>query len=78
MQGETFENVSKTQVGRWKERIDQHEAALMEFHFSFVMEKYGYQSEFSHKEQAIAASRHYEWMNFQSGKKADFSKAIKG
>lgn len=77
MQGQKFESVSKKQVGSWRERIDRHEAALIEFHFSCVMENYGYKSEFTQKEQALAAIKHYEWVNFQSQKKADFSKARK-
>ncbi len=64
MEGIAFKGISTTQVGLWKERIDQHEAALMEFHFGYLMKHYGYTMEFSKADQATAANKHYEWINF--------------
>ena len=72
-----FNNVSSVQVGRWKERIDDHEAALIEFHFRELMQYFDYKSEFSELEQNKAASKHYKWLNYSSNRKADFSLATK-
>ena len=72
-----FDNVTSAQVGRWKERIDDHEAALIEFHFRDLMHYFDYEIEYSDAQQAEAASNHYKWLNYASDRKADFSLADK-
>jgi len=72
-----FDNVSSVQVGRWKERIDDHEAALIEFHFKDLMVYFGYKLEYSEAQQVEAAQKHYIWLNYSSDRKADFSLAEK-
>ena len=76
-EGKSFDRVSKTRVGKWTKRINEHEAALMEFHFSNVMDHFGYKKVFSVAEQIAAASRHYEWINFKSKRKADYRMVTK-
>ncbi|MCJ8345483.1 hypothetical protein MJH12_08080, partial [bacterium] len=51
-------------VNRWKERIDDHEAKVIEFYGSELMRKWGYDLSFSQKESSEAASKHYKWHNF--------------
>jgi hypothetical protein len=46
-----------------EKRIDDQEAALMEFHFKDVFEKFGFKFYFSTQEQAEAAREHYKWLN---------------
>ena len=57
--------------------IDDEEAALMEFHFKDVFEKFNYTFHFSEQEQASAAREHYKWLNHFSKFKADFSLATR-
>jgi len=75
--GKTFNGISSSQLGSWKERIDKEEAALIEFHFRNVMEYYGYERVISDSLQVQAASKHYKWFNFSSDRKADFKLANK-
>lgn len=63
-EGKVFKKPSSENVGRWKDRISKEDAALMEFHFKEVMEKFDYQFAFSEQEQAQAAMEHYKWFNF--------------
>ena len=64
--GKNFYKPSRDNVGRWKERIDQEEAMLMEYHFKGLMENFGYKPEFTLKEQQKAAAEHYKWFNFST------------
>lgn len=70
-----FSNISSSQAGSWKNRIDAEEAALIEFHFKDVFEKFNYKFHFSNSEQVSAAREHYKWLNHFSKTKADFSLA---
>lgn len=74
--GNNFEGVSFTtpsdrNAGRWKQRITEQDAALMEFHFRDSMEHFGYEPVFSIKETQLAASNHYKWFNFSTPYSAD-------
>ena len=75
--GKKFKEVSNVQVGKWRERITDYEAALMEFHFKDFMKIFGYKIEYSDREQLYAASKHYKWLNFKSSTKADLKLATK-
>ena len=48
--GKLFKGVSPIQVGRWRERITEDEAALIEFHFKDLMKIFGYKMEFSYSQ----------------------------
>ena len=41
MNNKKFDKISSSQSGSWKNRIEDQEAALMEFHFKGVFEKFG-------------------------------------
>lgn len=77
MENKKFTKISKDQSGSWKKRIDDEEAALIEFHFKDVFEKFNFKFYYSHQEQVEAASNHYKWLNHFSKFKADFSLATK-
>jgi len=75
--GKKFDGISSSQIGLWKERIEEDEAALVEFHFRHVMKYYGYKTEYNEQMQMESASKHYKWFNFVSDRKADFKLANK-
>lgn len=62
--GLKFDRASDVNVGRWSERITDHEAQVIEFHFSAEMALWGYEPVFSRDQQIDAAMRHYKWSNF--------------
>ena len=63
--GLKFNGPSSTNVGRWKQRLeDPEEAMLMEFHFRESMETFGYEPAFSVADTVRAAAKHYKWFNF--------------
>jgi len=68
--GNNFDNLDFTQisdhnVSRWKERIHTWEAKIIEWHFSEMMEMYGYKRCFSDIECADAAAQFYKWQNYE-------------
>lgn len=63
-EGKKFNKPSAKNVNRWRQRITEHEAKVIEFYFSQDMETWGYQPFFNRSEQAKAASEHYKWHNF--------------
>ena len=69
--GNNFEGVkhdkpSTVNVARWRERISDSDAKLIEFHYREEMKYFGYALEFSVAEQVEAAAEHYKWFNFSS------------
>lgn len=63
-QGLQFDQPSAVNVGRWRERIDDHEAKVIEFHCGREMADWGYEPAFATDEQIDAAMQHYKWHNF--------------
>jgi hypothetical protein len=68
--GNNFEDivmtsVSTVNVGRWKARITETEAKIIEFYFKDLMAKYGYECEYDSNEQIDAASEFYKWANYK-------------
>lgn len=59
-----FDSISTSSVNRWKERIEEYEAKVLEFHFQDLMKKYGYIPVYSIQESADAAREHYKWFNY--------------
>ena len=62
-EGKVFRGPSNENVGRWRERIPETEAQLIEFHFKDVMDHFGYEQAFSLMQHANAAAHHYKWFN---------------
>ena len=62
--GLKFDKASNVNVGRWRDRITEHEAKVIEFHFSESMAEWGYEPAFGRNEQIDAAMSHYKWSNF--------------
>ncbi len=64
-EGENFNTVNAFNVDRWKERINDDEAKIIEFHFQEFMNQFHYKTNFSLKEQSIAATEFYKWLNYK-------------
>lgn len=76
-EGELMYSVSTKNVDRWRERITPAEAQIIEFHFSGIMEEFGYQAEYSPTQQADAQAEFYKWMNYRYFYSDSFSTASK-
>jgi hypothetical protein len=61
--GLKFKKPSNVNVGKWKERITDDDAKLIEFYFRDVMQAFDYKLEFPMQECMKAASNHYKWHN---------------
>jgi sulfotransferase family protein len=59
-----FFKVSARNVGRWRERITDEEAQVIEFHLGDIMERYGYDLAFPPEDSARAAADFYRWSNY--------------
>ncbi|MFH0883263.1 MAG: sulfotransferase [bacterium] len=57
--------VRSVNVGRWRERITADEEKILEFHFTDLMKQYGYECEYTAREQMDAASEFYKWSNYR-------------
>lgn len=62
--GLKFNSVSNVNVNRWRERISEKEAKLIEYYFYDVMNFFDYEPVFSLEERLEAAKEHYKWHNF--------------
>jgi hypothetical protein len=62
--GKKFTSISSTNVDRWKKRITEHEAKLIEYHYSDMMKFFNYKLTYDSKEQSNAAKEHYKWYNY--------------
>jgi len=63
-EGKVFTRPDGTNANKWKSRITEHEASVLEFYFGVEMERWGYEPCFSSDKCAIAAGEHYKWTNF--------------
>jgi hypothetical protein len=57
--------LSRRNVSRWRERITDTEAQVIEFHCRSVMDKFGYQPAFGLEDQAAGAAEFYKWQNYK-------------
>lgn len=55
---------SSRNVNRWRERITEDEAKVIEYYFREIMEYFGYQPVFDINECVDAAVEHYKWYNY--------------
>lgn len=63
--GENFYDISTKNVNRWKERINDSEAKIIEFYFEREMKKYKYKISTKKIEKNISAiTNFYEWTNY--------------
>jgi len=61
--GLKFNGISNANLGRWRERILQEEAMIIEFWMGDAMERLGYERSFSLEESQTAFARFYDWYN---------------
>lgn len=66
--------ISSTNVGRWRERISDEEAMIIEFWLGAEMERVGYQRQFTESEAMSAFSKFYDWYNTKYFFSDSFSK----
>jgi len=69
--GNNFDGIKNTKpssinVNRWKKRITDEEAALIEYYFEDVMCDFGYELSYSKIKRQSAARNHYKWYNFST------------
>ena len=62
-EGTVFQGLSSENVGRWRERISDQEAMIIEFWLKDVMAAYGYESVFEDAEKSAAFTDFYQWYN---------------
>jgi len=62
-EGTLFSGVQPENISRWRERISDDEAMIIEFWLRDVIEEFGYRIEFNPGDAAAAFSRFYEWYN---------------
>ena len=71
---EKFSGISTKNLNRWKERIDQEEAKIIEYWLGEEMSKWGYELEFSREDCQKSFSLFYEQINSKYFYKDSFSK----
>ncbi|MCB0631521.1 MAG: sulfotransferase [Saprospiraceae bacterium] len=64
--GEKFSKPSTVNVNRWRDRISEADAQLIEFHFREAMDHFGYDRVFDRADCIRAAAAHYKWFNFST------------
>ncbi len=62
-EGKKFSTISSENVGRWTDRISEHEAKIIEFWLGDVMQQWGYARCFPEAESAAAFAEFYKWYN---------------
>jgi hypothetical protein len=70
-EGNNFDGIkhqgpSAVNVNKWKERVGEEDARLIEFHFRDIMCHFGYKPVFPIAESQKAAIEHYKWFNFST------------
>jgi len=63
--GNKFSQVSNKNVDRWKERISEDEAQIIEFHLGPLMIEFDYTLSFSREECSDMAADFYKWENYK-------------
>jgi len=63
--GMEFYEISAKNVGRWRERISEEEAAIIEFYFSNEMSSFGYEKSFSQSQTLRPVADFYKWLNYK-------------
>ena len=72
--GKDFNGISSEHVGKWKQRISEKEAMIIEFWLDDIMRLWGYESEFGYKDRQSAFSEFYDWYNSKYFYHDSFSK----
>lgn len=62
-EGTRFSGLSSRNVSRWRSRISEEEAKVIEYWMRDVMEKFSYEPTYSEIDAQNAFSRFYEWYN---------------
>jgi len=61
--GKKFNSISSQQVGKWKQRIAEKEAKIIEYWLADSMKLWGYEPEYRYKDSQAAFSEFYDWYN---------------
>lgn len=62
--GKKMAGVSDQNISRWRSRISDEEAMIIEFAFHGIMEQLNYFPEFSKKDSTRAYAEYYKWSNY--------------
>jgi hypothetical protein len=63
--GTAMFEISAANAGRWRDRIPERDAQVIEFHLAEEMAAFGYDPAFAPEEQAAAAADFYKWQNYR-------------
>jgi hypothetical protein len=63
-EGDKFYQITNKNINRWKERLTEKEAKIIEFHFSSLMKKYNYLTEYDLESTITEAAEFYKWSNY--------------
>ena len=73
----SFKGASADNVNRWKERITEQEAMLLEYHFEDFMKKFKYPLFFDLAQGVDAAVEHYKWYNYAQMYSYSYTRTVK-
>lgn len=62
--GGRADGIDRRNVGRWRQRICDEDAAVIEFYFADEMKAFGYRPEFDDAARRHAAAEFYKWQNY--------------
>ena len=60
-----MQGISKYNIGRWKQRISNYEAGVIEYWLGDLMEKLHYKRKLQTKYSMECFSQFYQWYNFK-------------
>jgi hypothetical protein len=64
-EGNKFSKISNKNMNRWKERISEEEAQIIEFHLGDLMQEFNYHLAYDRIERAKFAAEFYKWENYK-------------
>jgi hypothetical protein len=64
-EGNKFSQISNRNVDRWRERISENEAKIIEFHLGSLMQEFEYSLNYSRQESSEVVSEFYKWENYK-------------
>lgn len=62
-EGKKFSSISNDHVGKWKDRISDFEAQVIEFWVGDAMEEWGYERYYTHSQCSESFGEFYKWYN---------------
>ena len=64
-EGNSFQGVSARNANRWRERISEREAQIIEFYFAAEMRAFDYELVYHDTQRMDAVAEFYKWSNYR-------------